>query len=243
MLSIDCKMTVNELTQLFHVLNAMSYRCTNSRWRNEDVPEHRDSNHRRRSLISVRCFIRIEGRLGFCGLMQPLLALRVVRIDKLASVRALASRRASPALATALSPLGSAAGASRRGGSSRGAGRCSRGRLGGSSRSSRGRSSAGSGSSALGELEAGRAGTLPRLDGENLEVLRAELHAEAGPSVEVVLEGDGAAGAGGLADAEVRRSAALSDDWYVWGTHEMYCWNVDVPWMEGWFVCWCCQTA
>lgn len=26
-------------------------------------------------------------------------------------------------------------------------------------------------------------------------------------------------------------------------TYEMYCWKVDVPWMEGWLVCWCCQTS
>jgi len=84
----------------------------------------------------------------------------------------------------------------------------------------------------------------PGLDGHDLEVVGAEGHAEALPGGEVVLEGHGAAGAGGLTDAVGRVSlVCLFEDVVEVAAYEMYCWKVEVPWMEGWLVCWCCQTS
>jgi hypothetical protein len=117
------------------------------------------------------------------------------------------SGRAVVALAATLAPLRNGATAAAAGGRGRGGSSSrSRGRAGlagGSGRRSGGGGRvAGAGASALGDLELGLASTLPRLDGEDLEVVGAEGHAVALPGVEVVLEGDGAAGAGSLTDAD-----------------------------------------
>lgn len=116
-----------------------------------------------------------------------LLALAVVRVKVLASIRRLAGSRAGPANSTALSPL------SRTGASARRS--CGGGGCGGGG----GRATA----SALAERDLSRATAAPTLDGHDLVVQRAKVHARLRPCIEVVLHGNRTARPGALEDRDV----------------------------------------
>ena len=121
-------------------------------------------------------------------------ALAVVLVRCLAGIGRSANSRAGPPLAAALSIV------------SRGAGRARATRArSGAAASASARARAGARARASGALAdglLGGAGAVPALCGDDLEVLGAELEAVLGPGVEVVLDGDGAAGAGGIADRD-----------------------------------------
>lgn len=121
--------------------------------------------------------------------IKPLLALAVIRILVLASIRRLAGSRAGPANASALSPLSSTTSASSRG---------SRGGAGGASRSG-GAATA----SALAERDLSRTAATPALDSHDLVVQGTEVHASLCPGIEVVLHSNRTARPGALADRDV----------------------------------------
>jgi len=133
---------------------------------------------------------------------RHLQALTVVLVAGLASVRRGTSSRPCVSLTTTLTIMGNGSRRSRSRRRSSGRGRVSSlGRGGGSGRGAASTAAARSSVGTLADGERGGARAAPALDGDGLVVEGAELHAESGPGAEVVLEGDGAAGAGSLADA------------------------------------------
>ena len=129
-------------------------------------------------------------------------ALAIVLVRCLAGIRRSANSWASPPLAAALAPMRrSACGAGA--GTRASAGTCASAAASTSARAAAGAAARTGACGAFGNLEAALAAAAPALDSENLVVQGAEVHAGLGPCVEVVLDGDGAAGACARADGDV----------------------------------------
>lgn len=139
---------------------------------------------------------------------DSLRALAVVGVEDFAGVRRGTGSSTGPTDATTLTPLsdGTRAGVS---GCRGGGGTCCW--LGGGASTA-----TAAGCSTLADTDLTLTGTAPALNGDGLVVESTKVHAESGPSIEVVGDGDGTAGPWGLTDGNVLvECGGAGDGWLV----------------------------